>query len=85
MKKETKKYETKHMHKTEDFISKYNAGCREKKEKKILEEINELYESMDYFSNRPCFYWGSMSHRMYHKDFDQVRELEDKLHELRRK
>ena len=82
MKKETKKYETKYMHSTEDFINKYNAECREKKEKKILEEINELYESMDHFSSQKDFDFGSVSHRMYWKDFDQVRELEGKLWEL---
>ena len=81
MKTETKQT-TKYMGKTEDFINKYNAKCIEKKEKKILEEINELYESMDHFSSQKDFGFGSVSHRMYWKDFDQVRELEGQLWEL---
>ena len=53
------------------------------KEQTILEELNELNNSMDYFSSQDDFDFGSVSHRMYWKDFERADKLEDQLHELR--
>ena len=91
MKKETKKYETKYMHKTEDFIGKHNAKCIENNAQILdiptreLALVKSLADAEERLAEAENNYTGSdFTYRRLDVWQDRVRDLEDTLQRFRK-
>ena len=91
MKTKETKQTTKYMHKTEDFISKYNNKCRENKEQILdiptreLALVKSLADAEERLIDAENSYTGSeFSERRLDAWQDRVRDLEDTLQRFRK-